>query len=143
MIIENAIGPTEEQIKEMQASGPEEPICLVNLLKYKENAEYPDGRATSLTGREAYELYAKAVSEMLTEYGGKMVFVGSVTCLRMGFSEDLWDEIAIVMYPSRSEMLRMTMSEGWRDVSIHRIAGLQGQLNIETIESESFPNIFK
>ena len=46
------------------------PIYMVNLLRFKDRAEYEDGRATDLTGREAYDLYAAAVFELLQEFGG-------------------------------------------------------------------------
>ena len=142
MIVENALGPTEDQVKQMQAPGPDQPICLVNMLKYREHAQYPDGRDTSLTGKQAYEIYAKSVEKMLPTYDGKLTFVGDVTYLRMGVVEELWDEIVIVMYPSRSHMRKMTMSEEWKEASVHRIAGLEGQLNIETIQSANFSEAF-
>jgi len=142
MIVENALGPTEAQIKEMQAPGLDQPICLINMLKYREVAVYPDGRETSLTGKETYDIYAKAVEKMLPAFGGRIVFVGAVTYLRMGRVADLWDEVAIVMYPSRSQMLKMTMSDAWKEASVHRLAGLEGQLNIETIRSIAFPDAF-
>ncbi|GIS32238.1 MAG: hypothetical protein Ct9H90mP4_01520 [Gammaproteobacteria bacterium] len=34
---------------------------MVNLLKFKEKAEYPDKRETDLTGKEAYAIYGKEV----------------------------------------------------------------------------------
>lgn len=142
MNVENALGPTPDQMKAMQKPGPDEPICLVNLLKYREFAVYPDSRTTTLSGKEAYQLYAEAVDALLSQYGGKLVFVGDVTHLRMGVVEGLWDEVAIVMYPSRAQMMKMTMSPEWREASAHRVAGLEGQLNIETIQSAAFPNVF-
>ena len=38
-------------------------IHMVNLLKFKDKAEYKDGRQTDLTGQEAYQIYAKEVQE--------------------------------------------------------------------------------
>jgi hypothetical protein len=37
------------------------------------------------------------------------------------------------MYPDRASMVRMSLSEEWRDIAVHRSAGLKGQLNIETV----------
>jgi hypothetical protein len=37
------------------------PIAMVNLLKFKEKAEYEDGRDSDLTGEEAYAIYGKEV----------------------------------------------------------------------------------
>ena len=41
MIVENALGPTEDQMKAMQEPDPDQQICLVNLLKYRAVAVYP------------------------------------------------------------------------------------------------------
>jgi len=142
MIVENAIGPNAEQIKALHKPGQNEPIYLVNLLKYKVNADYQDGRESTLSGKDAYQIYANAVNKLLPKFGGKLLFVGDVTHLRMGFVEDLWDEVAIVMYPSRQHMMEMTMSPEWLEASAHRTAGLEGQLNIETVQSSEFSNIF-
>ena len=109
---------------------------MVNLLKFKDKAEYQDGRATDLSGREAYGLYAEGVSRLLAEVGGAVVFNGGVERLMLGEVEDLWDSIAIAMYPSRGAMLKMMMTDGMKDISAHREAGLEGQLNIETTSDE-------
>lgn len=142
MIVENALAPDQEQLKAMQQPGPDQSICLVNLLEYRKKAAYPDGQVSDLSGKQAYQRYTEAVNAMFSSYGGKMVFVGEVSYLRMGVVEQLWDEIAIVYYPSRTQILKMTMSPDWKEVSVHRIAGLEGQLNIETIQSAAFPDVF-
>jgi uncharacterized protein (DUF1330 family) len=117
----------------MMEQGPEGPIYMVNLLKFKEKAEYADGRETDLTGYEAYQIYAKAVSKLLPVYGGRGFFAGNVTFLALGQVEELWDEIAIAIYPTRGDLLRMSSSKEWQEMSVHRAAGLAGQLNIETV----------
>ena len=38
---------------------------MINLLKFKEHAEYEDGRDTQLTGYEAYQIYGKGVAQLL------------------------------------------------------------------------------
>lgn len=124
---------TPEQIAAMQEAGPEGPIYMVNLLKFKERAEYADGRETDLTGREAYQLYGQAVSRIIQDYGGHVVFAADVTHLSLGQVDDLWDEVAIACYPSRRELLAMSTSDAWREAAVHRQAGLEGQLNIETV----------
>jgi uncharacterized protein (DUF1330 family) len=131
MEVKNSVIPNAEQIAGFQQPGPE-PIYMVNLLKFKEKAVYPDGRETTLTGREAYDIYGAAVSELLKEFGGEAVFAADVERLMLGEVEELWDEVAIAMYPSRDAMLQMMISPKMQEISIHRTAGLAGQLNIET-----------
>lgn len=134
MEVVNEVMPTNpDRIKEMMAEGPDGPIYMINLLKFKEKAEYEDGRETDLTGYEAYQLYAKEVAKLLTEFGGKGIFAGDVTFLALGQVEDLWDEVAIAMYPKRADLLQMSSSKKWQEISVHRTAGLAGQLNIETV----------
>jgi hypothetical protein len=141
MDVVNEVFPSDrEQIRQLMQEGPKGPIFMVNLLKFKDRAEYEDGRETNLTGRQAYMLYARAVSELLATLGGRVIFVGDVTFLSLGRVEDLWDEIAIAMYPDRAAMVGMSMSEEWRSIAVHRSAGLKGQLNIETVSPAGGPD---
>jgi len=61
-----------------------------------------------------------------------MAFAGAVSGLLIGSVEELWDDVAIAMYPSRAAMLQMFSSEKYQQIHVHREAGLAGQLNIET-----------
>ena len=99
------------------------PIYMLNLLKYREQAEYADGRGTGLTGREAYALYTQGVRELLKEFGGSLSFKASVARLAIGEVEELWDDVAIAMYPSRAAMLQMMQSDKMQEIGQHRAAG--------------------
>lgn len=134
MHVNNEVMPTSgDRIEEMMQPGPDGPISMVNLLKFKEHAKYADGRETTMTGRQAYEIYGRGVSKLITQYGGTVTFAGDVTFLALGQVEDLWDEVAIAQYPSRVELWEMSTSPEWQELAVHRAAGLAGQLNIETV----------
>ena len=134
MDVQNEVGPTSpERIAEMMQPGPDGPVHMVNLLRFKERAEYEDGRPTDLSGREAYGLYAEVVSKLIEEFHGSVAFQGEVTFLALGQVEELWDEVVIATYPNRGAMVQMSMSETWQEANVHRVAGLAGQLNIETV----------
>ena len=134
MEVVNEVLPTDpSRVQEMMEKGPDGPVFMVNLLKFKDKAEYEDGRETELSGREAYGLYGAAVAGILPDYGGRLFYVSDVTFLALGQVEELWDEIAIAAYPDRAALLKMSMSDAWREASVHRTAGLAGQLNIETV----------
>tara|TARA_B100000900_G_C20597660_1_gene724090 strand:+ start:2509 stop:2928 length:420 start_codon:yes stop_codon:yes gene_type:complete len=132
MEVENKVMPNEKQMEEFLEEGLDEPIFMVNLLKFKEKAEYPDKRETDLTGREAYAIYGKEVIRHLEKVGGKPIFGSEVTRLMLGEVEELWDQVAIAMYPSRKAMLKMISDPDYIESAQHRVAGLAGQLNIET-----------
>ena len=132
MEVANRVRPNEEQMRGFAEPGPDGPIYMVNLLKFRDRAEYPDGRETDLTGEQAYMIYGRAVSKLLTNLGGGAMFSASVERLMLGEVEELWDRVAIAVYPSRAAMLEMMQSPEMQDIGIHRAAGLKGQLNIET-----------
>lgn len=136
MNVENAVVPTPEQIQELTEKGHGKAIYMVNLLKFKEKAEYEDGRETQLSGQEAYGIYGTEVAGHLAKVGGKFVIGGQVTGLRLGVVEELWDTIAIAMYPNREAMLKMITAPEYQKSAVHRAAGLAGQLNIEMVLPE-------
>ena len=136
MKVENKVIPSEEQMKGFVEGDIDSPISMLNLLKFKDKAEYEDGRTTDLTGREAYQIYALAVAKLVENTGGKVLFGAEVSRLMLGEVEELWDTVAIAQYPSRRKMLDMMMSPEYAEISVHRTAGLKGQLNIETKNHE-------
>ena len=132
MEFNNSVYPTKEQMDGFLEGDDNSPISMVNLLKFKDKAEYKDGRETNLTGAEAYAIYAKEVVKHLKSVGAEWIYSGDVTRLMLGNIEELWDMVAIARYPSKKAMLDMIMSPEYIESSIHRTAGLAGQLNIET-----------
>ena len=136
MEVKNSVRPNDEQIAGFFEPGPDGPIYMVNLLKFKTQAVYEDGRDTELTGAQAYGIYGTEVSKLLTKFGGAAMFSASVQRLMLGEVEDLWDKVAIAMYPSRAAMMDMMRSEEMQEISVHRTAGLAGQLNIESVDAQ-------
>ena len=134
MEVKNSVIPNKDQMDEFLEGDIESPISMVNLLKFKEKAEYEDGRDTNLSGKEAYMIYGIEVQEHLKKVGGEVVFGGEISRLMLGEVEDLWDNVAVARYPSRTAMLEMMMDPDYQESEKHRSAGLLGQLNIETKE---------
>lgn len=134
MQVINEVFPKDpSRLRPLMEPGPKGPIFMVNLLKFKAKAEYKDDRPTALSGRDAYMIYGRAVTELLPKFGGRAVFAADVTFLALGQVEELWDEVAIASYPNRRAMVEMSMSKEWQEMAVHRDAGLAGQLNIETV----------
>ena len=76
MKFENKVMPNDDQMAEFLETGNDEPIYMVNLLKFKDKAEYPDKRETDLSGKEAYAIYAEEVQHHLAKVGGKIYIWG-------------------------------------------------------------------
>ena len=127
----NALDPTPEQIKNfLNHKQANEPVFMLNLLKFKEKASYKDGE--DISGREAYGRYAKAFGEMVREAGvsADTIFGGHANAWMIGEGEGEWDAVAIVKYPDAATMFKMVSSDEYRKIHKHRRAGLAGQLLI-------------
>ena len=105
---------------------------MVNLLKFKDKAEYADGRQTELSGAEAYAIYGTAVTKIIQSIGGRSIYAGAVTGLMLGQVEEMWDMVALVEYPNSEAFQAMVSSPEYQEAHVHRDAGLAGQLNIRT-----------
>ncbi len=132
MQVTNAVFPSMEQATAFFGSPENGPFVMVNLLKFKDKAEYPDGSNADLSGAEAYARYGKAVQACLASVGGRQVYAGPVTGLMLGEVEELWDMVALAEYPSLAAMQAMISSPEYQAIEHHRKAGLAGQLNIRT-----------
>ena len=131
-----AIAPTAEQIKNLINRAPEGKLYMLNLLKFKDKAEYADGRETTLTGADAYALYGQGVTKLIAELGGRLVWNGQPNTLVIGEGELGWDAVAIVEYPSIEAFQKMTASPDYDAVHVHREAGLAHQLLINCLSTE-------
>ncbi len=84
--------------------GDDGPVWMVNLMKYREVADYADGRETSISGQEADDLYSPLDS--LAAVGARPVFFGDVDQQLLGDST-VWDRVAVVKYPTRRSCIDM------------------------------------
>lgn len=133
MDIVNAMGPTKAQQIAALERDDGQPICMVNLLKFRDKAVYADGRETTMTGREAYALYGQAMRKLVAAANGKLIFSGQVRGLLIGEVGENWDAVGIMMYPSFRAMAAITSSAEYAEIHVHREAGLAGQILIETV----------
>ena len=140
MNVTNALMPEPDQAQAFFGGGDAGPMVMVNLLKFREKAEYPDGSNPEISGKEAYLVYGAAVMKCLEMVGGKGMFSGEVTGLLLGQVDELWDMIALAYYPSPQAMVEMVALPEYQGIEIHRFAGLKGQLNIRTAAS-GVPNL--
>jgi uncharacterized protein (DUF1330 family) len=131
--VENRVRPNPEQVQGFLAV--EGPVMMVNLLKFKDQAEYADGRDADLSGAEAYGRYAREMKKLVEASGGRFVFGAAVANLLLGEVEQLWDQVGIVEYPSSKALIEISMTPEFQAIEIHREAGLAGQLNITSKEA--------
>ena len=130
----NATTKTDQQMEALLKADNGGPVCMVNLLKFKEKAEYEDGRETDLSGIEAYQIYGAVTGSLIKKLGGDVVFTSVLNGMVVGEVEELWDVMAIAKYPTLQSFIDMVSSPEYLKVYHHRIAGLKGQLNIASTQ---------
>ncbi len=130
--------PTGDQMRAFRDRSTGEPISMLNLLKFKDKAVYEDGRASDLTGEQAYNLYGKAFREIMVPRGARVIYAGEVRGALIGSGDVPWDAMALIEYPSTQVMLDMMRDEDYQRAQQHRAAGLEGQLLIECGPGFSF-----
>ena len=112
-----------QQIQRMLLQSPTDgPFYMVNLIEYRDEAQYADGRETVLTGREANALYN--VFPYIDAIGGRVVFNGQVDGTTLG-GDSTWDDVVIAEYPCPAAFLVMIAQPGVQETSIHKDAGVQ------------------
>jgi len=110
----------------------EEPMWALNLMHYREKAEYLDGRETDLTGWEADNLYSPI--EPIAKIGGSLALVAIVVDQPAGSDLDQWDRVAIVKYPYRNALAEMNAMPEFQQAHEHKDAGMAS-----TICAATFP----
>jgi uncharacterized protein (DUF1330 family) len=124
--VENHIYPTRSRVEALLADASDTPVVMLNLLKFRATAAYSDGRASDLTGRQAYDLYGAAMQNVIERNGGRVVF---------GEVDDVWDTCVLVEYPSAASFATIVTSPEVTEIGVHRAAGLEGQLLIRVTPS--------
>lgn len=132
MQVDNALTPGPEQMAQFFGAAESGSFAMLNLLRFRDKAQYADGSDAGLSGREAYARYGAAVQACLAAVGARQLYAGAVTGLMIGQVEELWDMVALVEYPSLAAFQQMLAMPEYQAAHVHREAGLAGQLNIKT-----------
>ncbi|HSM67879.1 MAG TPA: hypothetical protein VK860_16345 [Ilumatobacteraceae bacterium] len=98
------------------------PVWMVNLMKYREVAQYEDGRESTLSGKEADDEYAPL--ESLAAVGAQPVFFGDVDQQLLG-DTPVWDRIGVVRYPTRRAFIEMQSRPEFQTSHAHKDAGME------------------
>jgi uncharacterized protein (DUF1330 family) len=136
-----ALYPTSEQIAALLAGPDDRPVVMLNLLRFKPQADATAGASaasgSTMTGREAYERYARAMRQIVESQGGRFIWAGNVDTLVIGEADAAgFDVVGIVEYPSRRKFVEIATSDRVREIGVDRAAGLESQWLIATTTHE-------
>ena len=116
------IDPTREVFAQFRANDRPGPIHMLNLVRLRAMAAYPDGRQA--TGAEAYAAYGRESGPVFERLGGKIVWQGRFELMLIGPEAERWDHCFIAEYPSVAAFAEMIRDPLYREAVKHRQAAV-------------------
>lgn len=116
------LDPTKEVFALFRENNRAGPIQMLNLVRVRGRAEYPDGRAA--TGAEAYAAYGRESGPVFSRLGGKVIWQGRFELMLIGPQEEHWDHCFIAEYPAVSAFVEMIRDPVYREAVKHRQAAV-------------------
>ena len=125
----SAIRPNKDQFVELMEAPDEGPVTMLILLKFKSDA---DGDGASGAGE--YAKYGEAAVQMVEARGGKVLWMGRADQILIGDTEQGWDSVVLVEYPSRKAFIDMVTTPRYESAHEHRESGLERTVLIACTE---------
>jgi len=121
------VDPSREQFEAFKALPRDTPIHMLNLIKYRDVADYPAGHPNhgkGLSGQEAYREYGRAIAPILARVGAQRQWGGGkLECVVTG-REGEWDDAFVMGYPNSAAFLEMVTDPEYRQHVAHRTAAV-------------------
>ena len=123
------INVTENAGKRFFSKKQEGPIIMLNLLKFKDLADYelfPDLKPPqAVSGKKAYDEYMKHTIPLLKEAGSSLIFMGRPDYYLIGPQEEKYDLMLLVKHESAASFLAFANDERYQEIAGHRSAALE------------------
>ena len=125
------VDPERAAFDAFKALDRDEPIEMLNLIRLREEAAYPDGR--SATGAEAYSDYGARAAPIFAQVGGRIVWRGAPQLTLIGPGEEHWNIAFVARYPSAGAFLAMVTDPDYQSQAVpHRRAAVADSRLIRT-----------
>jgi uncharacterized protein (DUF1330 family) len=115
------ITPTQHQVEQLASHPSEEPVVMLNLLRFKDDA---DGIDAGVSGQQAYARYGEQAAPFLQRVGGRVLIAVQASEMVIGPAALEWHMAILVEYPSRKHFLQMATDPEYLAVHEHRDAAL-------------------
>lgn len=129
------IDPTREAFGAFRRLPDGGPVHMLNLVRLRDAAAYPDGRAA--TGAEAYAAYARESAPIFRRVGGRIVWSGDFRLMLIGPGDERWDRCFIAEYPSAAAFVEMVKDVDYQKAVLHRQAAVVDSRLIRTRPRET------
>ncbi|MDP3895568.1 MAG: DUF1330 domain-containing protein [Mesorhizobium sp.] len=129
------IDPTRDAFGEFRRLPEEGRVHMLNLVRLRDRAAYPDGRAA--TGAEAYAAYGRESGPIFRRVGGKIAWSGDFRLMLIGPADERWDICFIAEYPNAAAFVEMVKDADYQKAVIHRQAAVEDSRLIRTRPRET------
>ncbi|WP_187336221.1 DUF1330 domain-containing protein [Novosphingopyxis iocasae] len=122
------IDPQREQFEIFKSLPRDQPIEMLNLVRFREAADYPADHALAgekLSGADAYRNYGKESGPIFSRVGGTIVYRGGFETVLIGPTDERWDAVFIARYPNAGAFLELVTDEDYRKAVVHRQAAVE------------------
>jgi len=118
--------PILQQFRDLTQNDDGREYYMLNLLKFRKKALYPEGSSYGDDPLAANDRYNRAIIPLLLKHGGHPVFLGQVQgrFIHPEHADD-WDQVGMVRYRSRRDMLKMAVEIAGLGFDIHKWASLE------------------
>src|ERR1700733_8955734 len=96
-----SIDPLRAQFEAFKALPRNEPIQMLNLIRLRKLAAYPEGHpehGKGLSGLDAYRAYGRTSAAIFKRVGGKQIWAGRPELVVTGPADERWDLAFIAEY---------------------------------------------
>ena len=121
------------QIDAVDKGDPDEPVVMLNLLRYRDTAESGYG-VDGMTGEAAYREYGRRFAELHPRFGGEPIWMGRAGHTAIGPTDEKWDIAILVLYPTRAQFVAMFRDPDYLAIAPIRAAALEDSRIIETTQ---------
>ena len=121
------LDPTRESFDAFKALPRDRPINMLNLLRFHEQAQYPEGHINAdkgWSGVRAYEEYGTTSGPVFKRVGGTILWRGKMESMLIGPQQKQWDTSFIARYPTGGAFLEMITDPEYQKAVINRQAGV-------------------
>jgi uncharacterized protein (DUF1330 family) len=121
------IDPDREAWAAFKSLPRDQPIQMLNLIRLKPLADYPEGHADhgkGLSGLDAYRAYGRTTARIFKRVGGRQVWAGKPQVMVTGPQAEAWDLAFIAEYPNSAAFMAMVADPEYRELVKHRTAGV-------------------
>ena len=120
---EGSVDPTREQFKAFMQAPKDTEIQMLNLIRLRDLAAYPEGHpdhGKGLTGLDAYRAYGRTTAHIFKRVGGRQVWVGRPEAVLTGPLTERWDIAFIAAYPNSLAFAEMVRDPEYKELVKHR-----------------------